>query len=118
MKAVDVHDSENLKFKAIKNQPERRSLLCHLSSLSKGVRGGGCSRPAESRSAVPLAPLAVIDDADDDTVTLPAWLFKELKIRAGDPVCIAIDLRQSLAEVQSELLARGYRMRKVCLQPL
>jgi len=59
-----------------------------------------------------------MDDVDDDTVTLPAWLFKELKIQVGDPVCIAIDLRQRLAEVQRELLTRGYRMKGLRLQPL
>lgn len=51
MKAFDSSNSENYKFQAIKSpKPERRSLLCHLSTLSKGIRGGGCPRPSELRS--------------------------------------------------------------------
>lgn len=34
-----------------------------------------------------------IREEDDDTLTLPQWMFAVLKVREGDPLCLSLDLQ-------------------------
>lgn len=51
---------------------------------------------------------------DDDSVTMPAWMFKVLHIKVGEPVCIMLDL--SIVMEQEKLVERA--LQSVSLFPL
>jgi hypothetical protein len=52
---------------------------------------------------------------DDDSVSMPAWMFKSLKIKVGDQVSVSLDLAQLL--IQNKL-KWDFSARKVVIQPM
>ena len=92
------------------------SVICHISELVQ--LEAHRNAPADVREGLghqekqkkPRARPPV----DDDSVTMPAWMFKVLHIKVGEPVCIMLDL--SIVMEQEKLVERA--LQSVSLFPL
>lgn len=90
-------------------------MVCHVGELV-AVRGG--RRTSEERRAMGgqerRRKIQMREEVDDDSVTLPAWMFKALQLKEGEPICLSLDL--SLLSQQDRLVSAA--LLSVSLFPL
>ena len=65
-----------------------------MNSKPEYINNGNGSLLVHVSKLVPTPKITSVSkgNQDDDSVTLPEWMFSELSLKKGDQICVTLDL--------------------------